>query len=353
MLEKPPQSSAAAGLHLLTFSFSLFLSSPGPSKSAEPPAERPQAPTLLNAQPPLPARGQLAPPAHAPLFLNDGRNLSPYITPLSPTGLPCELAARLAAEGRMRPSPEGLVLDERHLMLVSWDQRGIAFEKSAFRSPSSSHSAALAIRSRIVASSPDGRSVLRTVSQEVTVISFLPNTLRGITESVRIFPAAFKDPRGIPGRNWQQLDLLFDPNSALNTSSIVVSASHPIQVSDGLYRSFVRQAHDLEALNTRYFVLGGGSAGGVPVENCIGALKGVSQHLPQPEGDRGIRTFTMRGEGATDRVATELLRRAGIASDSRGSFGRRSDGFVRESLLLSAPCAALRNISWYTLRSSR
>jgi len=169
--------------------------------------------------------------------------------------------------------------DEKHIIFVSWDLRGSLLPKAAFNLPSASHTAAFVIRSQIEAHTDSSDSVSHILSQRASVISFLPDSSEGITTSVRLFPAAFEDPRGVPGRNWQSLDFLFSPNSYFRGAPIHVSATLPIRVNDSFYRAFVHRAHDLDAANTRYFVLGSRQRVS-GVENCIGALQGVAHYLP-------------------------------------------------------------------------
>lgn len=247
----------------------------------------------------------------------------------------------------MSPAAQGTVFDEKHIIFVSWDLRGALLEKSALRPANASHSAAIALRSRIDACAAQDGSVTHVLSQHVSVISFLPDTAKAISEHVRIFPAAFGNPRGVPGRNWQSLEFLLSPNSFVEAPPICVSASRLIPVPDSLYRAFVLRAHDLDAARTRYFILG--SKDRVPgVENCIGALKGVAHYLPQPIDEPVTpRTFTLRGEDATNYVARELLRRGGLSAHGRERFERTEDIFLAEAFLRSSGAPPL---SWYSLK---
>ena len=288
-----------------------------------------------------------------PVFPNEGRNLARHVTSLAPRLVNPNVAQSLIEQNRMVNAATGIVFDEKHLILVSWDQRGLIFEKSAFRSPNASHSAAIALRSQIEAITAEDQTVRHVLKQSVTVISFLPDTVPGITAHVRIFPAAFEDPRGVGGRNWQSLDLLLAPNQFLDSTPIQVSASRLIKINDEMYRAFVHRAHDLDASGTRYFVLGSTQANR-NAENCIGALKGVAHYLPRVIGEPAApRTFTMRGEEATNFVALDLLHRGSIAPQGGGFFAHASDNFLIESFLANVPAAHSRSVSWYSLRAKR
>jgi len=253
----------------------------------------------------------------------------------------------------MSTSALGMVFDEKHLIFVSWDARGLVFDKALFRAPSCSHSAAVALRSQIEAQTKTDGSVQHVLTQHVSVISFLPDSGRAISEKVRIFPSAFEDSRGVSGRNWQRLDLLFMPNSFLPGAPITVSASHLVPINDALYRAFVHRAHDLDMAATRYFVLGSMHKN-EGVENCIGALKGVALYLPQPINEPALpRTFSLHGEQATNFIADFILRRGGVAPNSAGRFARPQDDFLMGSFIQSAPAAAMRDIAWYSLKVTR
>lgn len=271
-----------------------------------------------------------------PVFPHESRDLGPYLSPLRPSVVPPGLAANLIAAKRMTNAAEGIVFDEKHIIFVSWDLRGSLLPKAAFNLPSASHTAAFVMRSQIEAHTDSSDSVSHILSQRASVISFLPDSSEGITTSVRIFPAAFEDPRGVPGRNWQSLDFLFSPNSYFRGAPIHVSATLPIRVNDSFYRAFVHRAHDLDAANTRYFVLGSRQRVS-GVENCIGALQGVAHYLPQPVNEPITRkTFTLRGEAATTFVAHELLRKGGISGHGRDFFHRDDDAFLLQAFLRSS-----------------
>lgn len=294
------------------------------------------------------------PPAAAsplldPLFLNEPRDLSRHITLLPPKMMQPRQIQKLSLQGRLRPTPEGTLLDEKHLMLVSWDRRGAVFEKSMFQPPSASHSAGVMVRSRIEAQQNSDQRPSFVLHQSFSVISFLPHSTHGIAEHVRLFPSLLQDPRGVKGRNWQSLELLFSPHSFLESPPIRVSASRFIPVSDSLYRAFVLRAHDIDASGMRYFVLG--SINQAPgVENCIGALKGVSLYLPDGGGSQPPpRTFSLRGEDATNYVARDILRRSGITAAPRATFDRPDEVLLNE-FVAPVPCMASPLVSWYSLR---
>lgn len=285
-----------------------------------------------------------------PVFPNEQRNLSGYVTPLRPRIVSALQAQHLIQQGRMSPAALGTVFDEKHVIFVSWDQRGLLLERSAFRPPNASHSAAIALRSRIQATTGQDNSVTHTLFQHATIISFLPDSAKGVSDYVRILPAAFGDPRGVPGRNWQSLEFLLSPNSFVEVPPICVSATRLIPVPDHVYRAFVLRAHDLDAMQTRYFVLG--SRDRAPgIENCIGALKGVAHYLPKPIGEPATpRTFTLRGEEATNYIAHEILHRGGISSNGHNRYERDEDIFLAEAFLRSSDAPPL---SWYSLTPRR
>lgn len=285
-----------------------------------------------------------------PLFPIETRDLSRHVNPLPARVLEARVAQQLASQGRLKPSPAGVVFDEKHLVLVSWDMQGLLFEKSIFQPPRASHSGAVMLRSQIEAHTSRDTGTSYILRQAATVISFLPNSIQGISDHACLLPGAFDDPRGVPGRNWQSLDMLFSPNSFLESPAIRVSASCLVPVTDQLYRAFVLRAHDLDAAQMRYFVLGSqnGKAG---VENCIGALKGVSLYLPNAE--ELPRTFTLRGQQATDFVAQDLLRRGGVVAPNRAPFSREADWMLYGAFVDAVPAAKPQRVSWYTLRAER
>ena len=87
------------------------------------------------------------------------------------------------------------------------------------------------------------------------------------------------------------------------------------------------------------------------VENCIGALKGVSLYLPNAE--ELPRTFTLRGQQATDFVAQDLLRRGGVVAPNRAPFSREADWMLYGAFVDAVPAAKPQRVSWYTLRAER
>lgn len=306
----------------------------------------PSAPAQL-ASLALPPVGSL--PGVDPLFLNESRDLSRHITALPPKLILPGQVHKLSLQGRLHLNPDGTLMDEKSLMLVSWDRRGAVFEKSVFQPPSASHSAAVMVRSRIEAQQNSDQTISFVLHQSFSVISFLPHTTHCIAEHVRLFPSALQDPRGVKGRNWQSLEMLFSPNSFIDAPAIRVSASRFIPVSDSLYRAFVLRAHDLDASGARYFVLG--SMNQTPgVENCIGALKGVSRYLPDGGGAEPLpRTFSLRGEDATNYVARDILRRSGITAAPRATFDRPDEVLLNE-FVARIPHLASPLVSWYSLR---
>lgn len=345
MIQDRQTASPSPILAQIALATSLFVSSAIRSAASEQPQDafpKPAHPGLG-----LPKFAVGHPVEADPVFPHEQRDLRGYITPLRPCIISPLQAHTLIQQGRMSPAAHGTVFDEKHIIFVSWDMRGVLLEKSALRPANASHSAAIALRSRIEANTAADGTVTHALAQYASVISFLPDSAKGISDNVRIFPAAFGDSRGVPGRNWQSLEFLLSPNSFVEAPPICVSASRLIPVPDGLYRAFVLRAHDLDAARTRYFILG--SRDRVPgVENCIGALKGVAHYLPQPIDEPVTpRTFTLRGEDATNYVARELLRRGGFSAHGRERCDRNEDLFLAEAFLRSSGAPPL---SWYSLK---
>ena len=140
--------------------------------------------------------------------------LSPYLQHLPPRVLAPEVTKNLILAGKMTPERTGVVLDQKHLLFVSWDAQGVLFQKSVFRQPSKSHSGLVALRTKVIASSSDSGELTHSLHQIATVISFLPTSVDAINDHVRVEPQTLIDRRGVNGCNWQGLDSVRLPDNS-------------------------------------------------------------------------------------------------------------------------------------------
>ena len=310
-------------------------SSPSPREATRPGVE---APTTLCAH------ETSAPPS--PLFsVQEAALVAPYRAPLPAQVLHPHLAHYLERTGQIKANTQGIVLDQKHLIPVSWDERGLLFHKSIFRSPRSSHSALLALHTTVETSSADSSAPRHILRQRVTVISFLPSSAEAISSHVRIDVKALASEEGVKGTNWQGLDFLFAPNRYLSSGPISVSAALPIPIGDALYRAIVLQAVTLDTQGKPYHVLS--SLNQNPrTENCITGCAGVLKYLP---GDlRAPATGPLRGQEATDFITRAILAAEGNTPSRNERYDSPQAGWILREVLNSVP-AARTGVTWYAL----
>ena len=272
--------------------------------------------------------------------------LSPYLQHLPTRMLAPELTKNLILAGKMTPERSGVVLDQKHLMFVSWDAQGVVFQKSVFRQPSKSHSGVVALRTKVIASSSDSGELTHSLHQIATVISFLPTSVDAINDNVRVEPQTLIDRRGVNGCNWQGLDFLFKPNNFLPGPSIAVSASRIIPVNDLVYQAAVRRAFVLDNQGRPYHVLSSVSPN-QNTENCITAVAGILDHIPG--ASRLFSTGPLRGQEATDYVARHILAASGVLPNDRGLYDTPQDNWLVGEFLHALP-SARTGVLWYSLQ---
>lgn len=276
----------------------------------------------------------------------DRKRLSPYIAPLPPRELPHTLAHHLISRNEMSPTLSGVALDKHHLVFVSWDEKGLLFDKSVFHSPRSSHSAVIALRTTVEASQDPSGHVAHTVRQWVSVISFLPSSTQAIQERVRVNLSTIADLHGSRGVNWQGLDFLFKPNDYLGGAPITVSASNAIPIPESTYWAAVRRAAELDYQGKPYHVLSSiGLRRGT--ENCITAVAGIMGHMPDTQGTPF--TGPLRGQAATDLLATAILEASGVTPDDNHHYEAAQDVWILREFIRSTP-GAQSGIRWYALK---
>lgn len=271
--------------------------------------------------------------------------VTPYLRKLPPQLLSKETIGTLTRQGRLTPKDSGVVLDAKHFMFVSWDAKGILFNKSLLRSPNASHSALLALRTQIQATPDEAGRPAYTAHQCTTVISFLPRTAQEIRDYVRVDLDALVNPRGTEGMNHQRLDFLFQPNTFLPNPPITVSASTLIPVSDTAYRSAVWHAFLLDHQRKTYHVLSS-LAPNRQSENCITAIAGVLNLLPGAM--KPLSMGPLRGQEATDYVARYILAGDGIAPNRAGYYDAPQDRWALVEFLTAVP-SARADIEWYSI----
>jgi len=247
----------------------------------------------------------------------------------------------------MRKSEHGVVLDKHHLIFASWDERGLVFDKSILRSPRASHSAAVALRTTVTASTDASGETKHHLTQQVTVVSFLPSSAQAIRDNVRIDLYTLTDPNGDHGVTWQGLDFLFKPNKYLGGTPITVSVSNAIPVSDTAYWAVVRRAEELDRQRKPYHVL---SSFGLRqgTENCITGVAGIMHHIPGAPA--APATGPLRGQEATDLLARAIVEAAGTSPNDYGRYEAAQDSWVLREFVRVTP-SAQSEIRWYTLRN--
>lgn len=277
---------------------------------------------------------------------SERERLSPYIATLPQHELSPHLARHLISQHELSPTRAGVALNTFHLIFVSWGERGIVLERSLFQSPRSSHSAVIALRTTVEASQVSTGKTHHTLTQRVSVISFLPSSTAAIRERVRVDLLTLADSHGCEGVNWQGLRFLFKPNEYLGGNSIVVSASNAIPIPEDTYWSTVRRAAELDYQGKPYHVL---SSAGLRrgTENCITAVAGVISHMPVTQGPPF--TGPLRGQAATDLLATAILEASGVAPDNDGHYEAAQHAWVLQEFVRAVP-AAQSGIHWYTLK---
>lgn len=303
--------------------------------------------SVVSQEAPLPPRpAPVAPHDVDTMSPAERTRLSPYLAELPPKQLRAPFAQTLIDKQYMSPTRTGIALSRHHLFFVSWDERGILLDKSVLRSPRASHSAVIALASKVEASENTDGEVTHHLKQKVTVISFLPSSAQRIREKVRIDPFTLMDPIGTHGQNWQGLDFLLRPNAYLGGTPITTSVSHPIPVSETAYWAVVRRAEELDRQRKPYHVL---ASSGLRegTENCITGVAGVVAHLPNaPEPPF---TGSLRGQEATDVLARVILEAAKVPTDGHGRYETGHDIWMAHEFLRATP-SAQSGIRWYTLR---
>jgi hypothetical protein len=276
----------------------------------------------------------------------DLERLSPYIAPLHPREISPEFAQHLISHHGMSAHRSGVVLDAFHLIFVSWDERGIVFDKSVFQSPRSSHSAVIALRTTITASGDSAERVAHRLQQRTTLISFLPSSARAIRERVRVDLSTIADLHGAPGTNWQGLNFLFNPNAYLGGQPILVSASNAVPVPESTYWATVRRAAELDRQGKPYHVL---SSAGLRrgTENCITGVGGIVSHLPGAQ--ETPFTGPLRGQAATDLLASAILEASGVHPHDNRHYEAAQDVWILREFVDAVP-EARSGIRWYILR---
>lgn len=275
----------------------------------------------------------------------EAKLVAPYLAQLPVKALHPHFAHYLVRSGQMKADTEGVVLDQKHLIPVSWDERGIIFHKSIFRSPRYSHSAFLALHTTVEVSGAESGAPQYILRQRVTVISFLPSSAEAIASHVRIDVKALASTEGVKGTNWQGLDFLFAPQRYLSSPPISVSAALPIPISNALYRAIVLQAVTLDAQGKPYHVLS--SLNQTPnTENCITGCAGVLKYLP---GELcAPATGPLRGQEATDFLTRAILAADGNTPSRNGRYDTPHTGWILREVLNSVP-AARSGVTWYAL----
>ncbi len=294
---------------------------------------------------PLPRTPRSKTEIHTEIPTEEFERLSPYLASLPHRTLTPQCAKTLIAQNDMRDSREGVVLDKYHLIFASWDERGIVFDKSILRSPRASHSAAIALGTTVTASTDHTGETKHHLTQNVTVVSFLPASVQGIREKVRIDLFTVTDPNGAQGVSWQGLDFLLKPNKYLGGTSITVSVSNAIPVSDTAYWAVVRRAEELDRQGKPYHVL---SSCGLRrgTENCITGVAGIMHHIPGASPPPA--TGPLRGQEATDLLARAVVEAGGASPNDLGHYEAAQDAWVLREFVRVTP-SAQSGISWYRL----
>ena len=276
----------------------------------------------------------------------DRKRLSPYISLISPQQLSPHFAQHLISQHEMSPTSSGIALDKYHLIFVSWDEQGLVLDKSIRKAPRSSHSAVIALRTVVEASQDSAGQVSHQLQQRSTAISFLPSSARAIRERVRVDLSTLTDFQGSPGTNWQGLSFLFKPNAYLGGPPIVVSASNAIPVPESTYWGVVRRAAELDYQGKPYHVLSStGFRSGA--ENCITGVAGILSHLPNSQ--EPPFTGPLRGQAATDLLATAILEASGVRPNDNHHYEAAQDLWILRELVRATP-EAQSGIRWYTLK---
>ena len=284
----------------------------------------------------------------APLFSPREQALvAPYLATLPTKELHPHVARQLMTNGLMRADTQGIVFDKKHLIPVSWDERGIIFDKSVFRSPRCSHSSFVALHTTVEATRSENGTPRHVLQQRVTVISFLPHSADAIAAHVRVDLKALVCDEGVQGCNWQGLDFLFTPHRYLSATPMSVSAALPIPISNALYRAVVLQAYTLDHQGKPYHVLSSLDQS-ENTENCITGCAGVLKYLPG--GLRAPATGPLRGQEATDFLTRAVLAADGNTPPRNGSYDAPHDGWILREVLNSIP-AARTGVRWYSLSS--
>lgn len=271
--------------------------------------------------------------------------VAPYLAELPAKVLHPLFARHLVESGQMKAAAEGVVFDQKHIIPVSWDEQGILFQKSVFRSPRSSHTALIALHTTVESDERNPTAPRHIVRQRVTVISFLPASSDTIASHVRVDIKAVASGEGVPGCNWQGLDFLFTPNRYLSATPIAVSAALPIPITNALYRAVVLQAYTLDHQGKSYHVLSSVNRS-QSTENCITGCAGVLKYLG---GDR-CAPFTgpLRGQEATDFLTRAILAADGASPSRNGRYDNPQGGWILREVLNSVP-AARTGVTWYAL----
>lgn len=265
---------------------------------------------------------------------------TPYLKELRTSTVHPTVAQSLVESGCMKSNEHGLVLDQKHLMFVSWDAQGVVFNKSIFREPCRSHSALVAVRTEVTATLSSSGETVHTARQFSTVISFLPDSVDAIMSHVRVDAKALAQRDGVRGRNWQGLEFLFAPNSYIPSAPMSVSATRLIPISDALYDATIRQAALVDTAGRNYHVLSSALPNG-RTENCISAISGILEQIPG--GRRPLSTGPLRGQEATDYVAREIL------AHNQAERDATRDDWITQEFLTAVP-AACSGVTWYSLR---
>ncbi len=273
-------------------------------------------------------------------------SLTPYIAPLPHQELSPHLARHLVSHHRMSTTTSGVVLDAYHLIFVSWDERGVVFDKSIFQSPRSSHSAVIALRTTVEASQHSAEKVVHRLQQRTTIISFLPCSARAIREHVRVDLSTLIDPLGTSGTNWQGLSFLFKPTKYLGGQPILVSASNAIPVPESTYWATVARAAELDRQGKPYHVLSStGLRSGT--ENCITGVSGIMSHLPGAH--EAPYAGPLRGQAATDLLASAILEASGVHPHDNRHYEAAQDVWILREFVRAVP-EAQSGIRWYIMK---
>lgn len=219
-------------------------------------------------------------------------------------------------------------------------------DRSVFQSPRSSHSAVIALRTTVEASQDSAEKVTHRLQQRTTVLSFLPSSARAIREHVRVDLSTLTDPHGTSGANWQGLRFLFKPNAYLGGQPVLVSASNAIPAPESTYWATVTRAAELDHQGKQYHVLSSARLRSHS-ENCITGVGGIMSHLPGAQ--EAPFTGPLRGQTATDLVASAILEASGVRPDDTSRYEAAQDMWILHEFVRAVP-EAQSGIRWYTMK---